>query len=224
MKNSVRFITLIIAVLLVLGLSACGGKDGGEKTAPTAATTTEQPFPDPTTYIPSEPENPEENGAVSDGVYTNKWADFSFRIPDGWKDITDEMKFETSSSKLVFASRDSVAVSGMYSNLNVILEKIPSDSQIKTTEDYAEEAKKTLADSLKAQGITAVVSDEIETVSIGEEEYRALRSDCNLVGVEYIQYSICRVVDTRAVIITISVPNDEAAADLMTFLADTHLD
>lgn len=226
MKNIAKILSLLLAVVLVLGMTACGNKENEENTTSSTTapvTSVTEPFTaDPTTFVPSEEDNnSEENGELSNGVYKNKWADISFRMPDGWKDNTDDRAFETSSAKLVFASRDKTAIDGIYSNIIVIVDKLTS-VKASSSEEYANITHQTLAASLKAQGIEAVVDDTVETLNLGENEYFVIRSACTLGGVDYITYSLCRVVDSHAVVITLTVPNDEAASDLFTFLTCTH--
>ena len=218
MKNIAKMLSLLLAVVLVLGITACGGKESEENTMSSTTepvTSATEPFTaDPTTFVPPEEDNKsEENGELSNGVYKNKWADISFKMPDGWKDIT--------SAKLVFASRDKSAIDGIYSNINVIVDKLTSVN-VSSSAEYANITHQTFAASLKAQGIEAVVDDTVETLNLGENEYFAIRSACTHGGVDYITYSLCRVVDSHAVVITLTVPNDEAAADLFTFLTCTH--
>ena len=226
MKNFAKLMSILLAVMLVLGITACGNKENEENTTSSTTepvTSATEPFTaDPTTFVPSEDDNnSEENGELSNGVYKNKWADISFKLPDGWKDNTSESAFETSSAKLVFASRDKTAIDGIYSNINVVVDKLTSGN-VSSSAEYANLTHQTLAASLKAQGIEAVVDDTIETLNLGENEYFVIRSACSLGGVDYVTYSLCRVVDSHAVVITLTVPNDEAASDLFTFLTCTH--
>ncbi len=226
MKNIAKMLSLLLAVVLVLGITACGNKENEENTtSPTTEPVTSVTEPltsDPTTFVPPEEDNKsKENGELSNGVYKNKWADISFKMPDGWKDNTSEIAFENSSAKLVFASRDKSVIDGIYSNINVIVDKLTSVN-VSSSAEYANLTHQTLAASLKAQGIEAVVDDTVETVNLGENEYFVIRSVCTHGGVDYITYSLCRVVDSHAVVITLTVPNDEAAADLFTFLTCTH--
>ena len=93
---------------------------------------------------------------------------------------------------------------------------------VSSSAEYANITHQTFAASLKAQGIEAVVDDTVETLNLGENEYFAIRSACTRGDVDCIIYSLCRVVDSHAVVITLTVPNDEAAADLFTFLTCTH--
>lgn len=226
MKNIAKMLSLLLAVVLVLGITSCGGKESEENTTSSTAapvtSVTEPLTSDPTTFVPPEEDNKsKENGELSNGVYKNKWADISFKMPDGWKDITSEIAFENSSAKLVFASRDKSAIDGIYSNINVIVDKLTSVN-VSSSAEYANITHQTFAASLKAQGIEAVVDDTVETLNLGENEYFAIRSACTRGDVDCIIYSLCRVVDSHAVVITLTVPNDEAAADLFTFLTCTH--
>ena len=159
MKNIAKMLSLLLAVVLVLGMTACGNKENEENTtSPTTEPVTSVTEPltsDPTTFVPPEEDNKsKENGELSNGVYKNKWADISFKMPDGWKDITSEIAFENSSAKLVFASRDKSAIDGIYSNINVIVDKLTSVN-VSSSAEYANITHQTFAASLKAQGIEA---------------------------------------------------------------------
>ena len=90
MKNIAKMLSLLLAVVLVLGITACGGKESEENTTSSTAapvtSVTEPLTSDPTTFVPPEEDNKsKENGELSNGVYKNKWADISFKMPDGWK-------------------------------------------------------------------------------------------------------------------------------------------
>ena len=157
MKNIAKMLSLLLAVVLVLGITACGNKENEENTtSPTTEPVTSVTEPltsDPTTFVPPEEDNKsKENGELSNGVYKNKWADISFKMPDGWKDNTSEIAFENSSAKLVFASRDKSVIDGIYSNINVIVDKLTSVN-VSSSAEYANLTHQTLAASLKLRAL-----------------------------------------------------------------------
>ncbi len=220
MKKHTKTVALLVAALLVLGLSACGGeKDGDTTTVPSDAGTSVPSATDSSTE-PSTTANEASNkkGTLENGVYTNGWANIAFRMPEGWIDTTAALQaFSSAAAEFVFGCQDPEPADGFYANLNINISDISSSPQLKTSEEYAVAAKQSLSLVNQAQGIDCAVDDDLVKLNLCGEDYVAVRCECAKDGVSYIQYSLCRVTGSDAVVITVSVPSEEAAADLLTF-------
>ena len=217
MKKHTKILALIIAAILVLGLSACGGGEKENETtdSSTTAPATSEPATENST---SEPETSDKKGVVENGVYTNAWANIVFKIPQGWIDTTTLLQeYSSTAAEFVFGCQDPTLEEGFYANVNIAVSDISATPQIKTAEEYASAAKQSLLLVNQAQGIECSIDEDLVSLNVCGEDYVAVRSECSNSDVKYVQYSICRIIGSDVVIITVSVPSDEAASDLMTF-------
>lgn len=204
-----RIIALLLALMLVFALCACGDKSD-------SANTPENEKNEVKTQESTDKPHKEEKGQKSENsgfelgtvkgvTYENKSLGIGIKVESGWRLLTEDELYETMG---IVADtydndeiRDIIMNSGTFydmmaltqgvENINIAVEKLaPSLAAKYSTEDYAKAGLENLPEAYASAGIE-LVSSEITTVDFAGEEHTAILTHIVNQGVE--MYSLCIV-------------------------------
>lgn len=167
-----KFFALLLAVLMVAALAACGGEPAS----------TEEPKTDKNAdFI---------RGVWVDNVYSNEFLDLSFTMPEGWVSASDEELAEIM-GVVLDQTQDTNAISKEFLSAKVIFDMMAQDATYGTNitlqaenmaltlggSSYTEEeyVKQTVS-QLEKQGLTCDLSDEVTETTIGSITYKTFNA------------------------------------------------
>lgn len=203
MRKIAHFGALILSLLMLLSLAACGQKD--------------------TNAIPYTP------GTTVGNTYTNAYFGFTVTLDEssGWTFYTSEQlaqligqtscNSETVSESLERSKNaiEMVAIRADNATLMVTVENLGASNGAKYDESsYVDTALANLAQQLTNAGNTNVYTEKATLPFAGEEHYGIL-VDTELQGVTMAQTIVCVKVDNYVAVVTAVNDSDESSADLL---------
>jgi len=230
-------LALLLSASLILALTACSstdsstddnvasteasassGKEDTSSTAESASSSTDDSFVQIKKLT---------RGTIDGNVYTNEYLDFSINKPDNWVFYSDEEIATLLSFSLdVFTTGDfektldeNMLLYDMMvydpvtlSNLSVAYENLAKTVGFIITEEQYIEALKTQMATHTIMDVT--FSDEIETVKLGNQEYKRVLCTTVAEGVTMTQAYYLAVVDKYMSLVTITLANGCELADV----------
>lgn len=217
MKKSV---SLILALILILGFSACGG---GKKTEDTSASNTKATS-EKTTESKS---TVYEKGETKDGVWTSKSLGLKLTAGEDYTFMTDEELNQAMNRGSEILEGDENKVADAYeaagdnvyyefavvnaasgANVNAFAEKTPYSNM--TAKQYLKATKNTLA------GMNATITyDDNETYTVSGVEFDCLSYHLEAQGVSADQLMLAKVVGDRVLVMTITYHSEDMLSEVI---------
>ncbi len=198
-----KLIALLLAVMMVFALCACGDKDDSGKPSED-----EKEDVNSEENIDKEEEEEEdaefELGTIKGRTYENKSMGIGVKLDAGWQLLSEDEMYEMMGivadmyeddelHDLILNSGtfyDMIAVTAGVENMNITVEKqTPAVAAKYSTEDYAEAGKTGLENAFASAGYN-LISCEIISVDFAGEERTAIMSHLEGNGVEMYQMAI----------------------------------
>ena len=200
-----RIVSLMLAVLMVLSLTACGAKPGPTEPAVTTAQTTAVPTEEPTT-APTEPENVLALGVVDGNTYLNTYAGIGCTLDDNWvlhpaedlQELPEMTKEMVKGTELENILAGVTQFTDMYAEnvellatVNVLFQKLELNQRLayalmdeKEVLEATLEQKDLMIQAYAQAGINTESMEIITVTFLGEEHY-ALKTVAENQGVPY---------------------------------------
>lgn len=232
-----KTLTLLLTLSLIFAFTACSSADSDDDSYVSSA---EEPASSnkETASSPAEPASstvedsfvqPKKltRGTIDGNIYTNQYINFSFTKPDSWVYYSDEEIANLLSFSLeLFTTNDfektlednmllydmMVYDPATLSNLSVSYENLAKTIGFTITEEQYIEAMKTQLANYSTMDVT--FSDEIETVKIGNQDYKRIICTTVANNVTMTQVYYMAVVDKYMSLITVTLTDGCELADV----------
>lgn len=218
MKQIKKLLALLMALLMVLTLMACGSEP-------------EKVIDEPQPEVQPEADETPENGTVAGSTYTNEALGFCFTVGEDWVFLNDEeigeltgVTQDTSDNDATQAALDggaalydvyAVTNDGTGRRINITVANSDEVFGKLTTEDaYAAAVAEQLLPSL--EGVDAKdVEVETITYTLAGTEHSGIRINGSIDGVEFYQNVICIMTDTLVYNVTCTAQSEDELTAVM---------
>lgn len=233
-----KILSLLLTTLLIFSLAACSSDSDADSYVSSAvepassneesSSTTAEPSSAPSTVDDSFVQIKKlTRGTIEGNVYTNDYLDFTFTKPDSWVYYSDEEIATLLSFSIELFTTDNFAESlennmllydmmvydpVTMSNLSVSYENLSKTVGFVITEEQYIEALKIQLANYSTMNVT--FSDEIETVQIGNQEYKRVICTTVANNVTMTQVYYLSVVDKYMSLLTLTLTDGSELANV----------